>query len=167
MFDPNGREHRHYADFQEASYQAMPGGVLELVLRSERPSSVDLTQTITQILYVKSFWRPQPGTTFVESSQINARAVYAVLTPPTGVRYDGGAFISYKIDRNTGELKGTIESGSLVPRYRLGDAVEPFGSCRFTATIRAAERPRDVVTTLQMLESRFSQPIESAAALSP
>jgi len=167
VFEQDGRQHHHYTDFSAASYELSPGGTLELVLRSERPSSLDPTQTITQILYLKTFWQPMPGTTYVEASQINARVQYAMLTSPTGVRYDGGAFISFSIDKRTGILTGRIESGSLAPRFRMGDAVEPFGAARFTGTVRATERPRDVVNTLQMLESQFSQPIENAPAAGP
>ena len=164
LFESDGRVNRHYANFSEAFYRMSAGGTLELVLRTEKPSTIDPTQTITQILYLKSFWRPVPGTTFVEATQINARVQYAVLTPPTGVRYDGGAFVSYKIDKRTGMLTGDIESGSLSPKFRMGDAVEPFGAARFTGHVRATEKPRDVVSTLQMLESQFSRPIETSPA---
>jgi len=167
VFEQDGRQHHHYSDFTEASYQLSPGGTLELVLRSERPSSLDPTQLITQIVYLKTFWQPMPGTTYVEASQINARVQYAMLTPPTGVRYDGGAFVSFHIDKRTGELTGRIESGSLAPRFRMGDAVEPFGATRFTGTVRATPRPGDVVNTLQMLASQFSQPIDTAPAHGP
>jgi len=158
-FDQNGQVQRHYAEFRRASYRLSGGGTLELVLRSERPSNIDPTQTITQIVYLKSFWTPRPGTTFAEASQINARVQYALITPPTGVRYDGGGFISYSLKRRTREIVGKIESGTLSPRLRMGDAVEPFGTARFTGTFCATENPRDVVTVVQMLESQFSQPI--------
>ena len=79
-FDKNGQARRHYAEFRRASYRLSGGGTLELVLRSERPSSIDPTQTITQIVYLKSFWTPRPGTTYAEASQINARVQYALIT---------------------------------------------------------------------------------------
>lgn len=157
-FDQNGQAHNHYAEFRRASYKLSSGGALELVLRSERPSSVDPTQTITQLVYIKSFWTPRPGTTFAEASQINARIQYAIITPPTGVRYDGGGFISYSRKRRTNEMVGKIESGTLAPRLRMGDAIEPFGTARFTGTFCAQENPRDVVSVIQTLESQFSTP---------
>ena len=43
-----------------------------LVLRAEHPSTVDPTQTITQILYVKEFWNPQPGKTYAEAMKLEA-----------------------------------------------------------------------------------------------
>jgi len=158
-FDQSGQTQQHYAEFRRASYRKSHSGMLELVLRSEQPSSIDPTQTITQIVYIKSLWTPKPGITFAEESQINARVQYAIITPPTGVRYDGAGFISYSRKRHTGEIVGKIESGTLAPRLRMGDAVEPFGTARFTGTFCAQENPRDVVTTVQMLESQFSKPL--------
>jgi len=142
-------------DFNQAYFRRLPGGTWEVVLHSEKPSSIDPTQTITQILYARTFWKPIAGTTAIESSQINARLRYAVLTPPTGVRYDGAAFVTAKVDRVTGELAGRIESGTLVPKYRMGQAVEPFASARLEGTFRAKEDPRAVIQALQTIYTRF------------
>jgi len=166
-FDENGQAQKHYAEFRRASFRLSHGGALELVLRSEQPSSIDPTQTITQILYVKSLWTPKPGITFAEESQINARVQYAIITPPTGVRYDGGGFISYARKRRSREIVGKIESGTLAPRLRMGDAIEPFGTARFNGTFCAVENPRDVVTAVQMLESQFSKPASGAEPNKP
>ncbi len=160
-YNEQGRPQRHYTEFRRAFYRWGPGGTVDLVLRAERPSSVDPTQTITQVVYVKSFWSPRPGTTFVEATQINARVQYAMLTPPTGVRYDGAAFVSFKLDKHSGRLTGEFESGSLSPRLRMGDAVEPFGPARFTGTFSAEENPRDVVNAVQTLEGQFSKRIRT------
>lgn len=154
-----GQEEHHYAEFGRASYRTSPDGLLELVMKAERPSSIDPTQMITQIMYLKTFWTPRPGRTYAESTQINGSAQYALLTPPTGVRYDGAAFVSYKFEKQTGELIAQIESGTLTPRYQMGDAVEPFGPARFSGTVRAVENPREVVNTQHVLETMFSRPI--------
>jgi len=154
-YDADGTAHRHYADFQEGYYRLSSHGGIELVLRSEQPSRIDPTQTITQVVYLKAFWIPQPGTTFVESSQINAQLQYAVWTPPTGVRYDGAGFASFHLDRRRSILTGRIESGSLTPRFRAGNAVEPFGTARFTGRFRATQDPARVVSLVQWLQSCF------------
>ena len=125
-----------------------------------RGKEQDPTQTITQILYIKEFWKARPGTTYAEATQINAHVQYAIISLPTGVRYDGGAFVTYKIKRKTGLLTGRIESGDLLPRYRLGGASEPFASAKFSGTFRATEDPTQVVNILQQLESLFSQRVE-------
>ena len=156
-FDEAGQAQCHYAEVTWSSYRNTPGGLPELVLRTQTPSRIDPTQTITQIVHVKTFWLPRPGTTYAEATQINASIQYAILTPPTGVRYDGAGFVSYKIDKRTGVMTGRIESSTLAPRCRMGDAVEPFGPVRLAGRFRATENPRDVVNTAQMLEAQFSK----------
>jgi hypothetical protein len=153
-----GKAEPHYADFSRASYRRSPDGLLEVAMRTERPSTLDPTQIITQVVYIRTFWNPRPGKTFAESTQINARVEYAMLTPPTGIRYDGSAFLTYDIDRN-GTLIGRIESGTLAPRFHMGDAAEPFGPARFSGGILAVENPREVVSIAQTLDSEFSEPI--------
>ena len=160
-FDAKGAAKLHYSEFRRASYRMSPGNELELVFRSERPSSIDPTQAITQIVYIKSFWKSIPGTTYADSSQINARVQYALLTPPTGMRYDGSAFIHYGFQTGTGRLVGTLEDGTLSPRYRMGDAADPLGPCRFSGKFVATENPGDVVNAAQMLGSQFNQPVGS------
>jgi len=155
-FDTSGGSEHVYANFSSASYRKIQGGLIELVCRAETPSTLDPTQTITQIVFVRTFWHPQPGRTFVERTQLDGTVIYTVLTPPTGVRYDGAGFLTFKI-RDDGTMEGEIESGTLTPRYRMGDAVIPFSSARITGRIRAVENPRDVVNTLQSIESQFSE----------
>jgi hypothetical protein len=75
------------------------------------------------------------------------------------VRYDGAAFVTYRISRRTKEAIGRIESGDLLPRYRMGNVQEPFGPAKFSGTFVAAERPGDVVNVLQMLAASFRQPL--------
>ncbi|MHC4441184.1 MAG: hypothetical protein ACYTF1_25640 [Planctomycetota bacterium] len=156
-FDEMGIPQRHYTDFSRAYYRTTSAGTLELVLRSDRPRSADPTQNITQIVYLKSFWKVNPGMTHAEATQINARLQYAVLTSPDGIRYDGAAFVHYKVKRKTNQMVGTIEAGTLSPRYRMGNAVDPFGPCRLEGTFQAEQNARVVVDTLQMLETQFSK----------
>lgn len=162
-YDVQGQTSQHYATFTQASYRITPGGTFELVLQTKRPSTVDPTQTITQIIYMKCFWTPRPGTTYAEPSQINAKVQYAILTPPTGVRYDGSAFLTCKLDQKAGKLTGKIESGTLAARFRMGDAVEPFSTAKFVGLVAATENPREVVRAAQMLHTQFTTPIGDEA----
>lgn len=157
--DGSGQASRHYTEFTRAYFKRHPDGQIELLLRTQQPSQLDPTQTITQLVHVQTFWTPRPGRTYAERTQINARVQYAILTPPTGIRYDGGAFVSYKTDPITQEMVGWIESGELGPRFQMGNAVEPFGPARITGTFRATENPGEIVTTLQMLRSQFTEPL--------
>ncbi len=160
-YDGSGSARHHDTEFVRASYYRPPNGMVELVLWAEDPSTLDPTQRITQIVYVKEFWNPRPGTTYAEPTQINARVQYALLSPPTGVRYDGAAFLTYRINRWTGVLTGRLESGNLAPRYHMGGADVPFGPARFTGAIRAVQNQAQVVHAVQMLESLFSKRVEN------
>ena len=83
----------------------------------------------------------------------------ASTTPPTGVRYDGAGFISYMMKKRSTTLKGYIESGTMAPAFRSGDAIEPFGPARFTGSFIAEENPREVVRVMQMMETEFTERI--------
>ena len=157
-----GELQEHFAEFDRASYRMSQDGLVELLLEAVRPAETDPTQNIRQLVCIKSHWLPIPGRTYMEASQINAQVQYAILTPPTGIRYDGSAFVSYELDKHTSELEGKIEGGHMAPRYRMGDAEPPFGPARFEGTFVATENAQEVVAGMQQLASQFTQPIKPA-----
>lgn len=156
-FGHDNSSRQFYGEYTEAYYRQLTNGTLELLLRAEAPSSLDPKQNITQLIYLKTFWKPRPGRTAAEATQINANVQYAMLTPPTGVRYDGSAFLIANHDRNSGELVGRIESGTLIPRYRMGSAAEPFASAKFIGGFRATENPRKVLQGFHTLQNEFKE----------
>src|SRR5437870_428676 len=163
-YDENGDCETRLAHFSRAAYRASPGGLLAIVMEGESPSSIDPTQTIRQIVYVKTLWYPQPGRTYVEATQMDATMMYAVLTPPTGVRYDGSAMLTYKWNSTGKEIRARIESGTLAPAYRMGEAIEPFGPSRFLGEATVYEDPGQVVKTLQFLKTQFSERMPAQAS---
>ncbi len=156
-YDDGGREQHHYADFSRVAFLVNPSGLLELGMRVEQPSKMDPTQMITQLIYLKEVWKPQPGRTAVEKTQVNVQVEYAILTPPTGVRYDGAGFVFAKIAKDTRTVSGQIESGRLAPSFRMGNAAMPFGPARFTGTFRAANNPGEVMEIARQLDLLFSK----------
>ena len=52
--------------FTRTSYRRSANGLVELVLRAENPSQRDPTQIITEVFYVKEFWKTRLGTTYAE-----------------------------------------------------------------------------------------------------
>lgn len=160
--DDAGRTQNHYAEFQRASYRRSSGGLIELVLESDQPSKVDPKQVITQIVYIKSYWLPIPGRTYMEATQINAEIQYAMLTPPTGIRYDGAGFVSYKLKKGSDKLNGELESGTMAPRLRMGDATEPFGPARLQGKFKAENNPREVVKAVQLLQTQFKDKVATS-----
>ena len=54
-----------------------------------------------------------------------------------------------------------IESGPLMPKFRLGNAREPFSSAQITGTFRAVEDQGKVLRAVQILKTQFRQPLET------
>ncbi len=151
-YDDTGRQ-EHYAEFSETYYAKNASGLLELLFIEQSPSTVDPAQTIEQIVYIKEFWNPRPGRTYAQATQTNAHVIYAMLSLPTGLRYDGASFLTYKMEGD--EVAGWIESGNLKPRYRMGGAVEPFGPATFKGTFRAEENAGRIAEIRHQLETQF------------
>ena len=156
-YDEAGREQHHYADFNRVAFLVNPSGLVELGMRVEQPSKTDPTQTITQLIHIKEVWKPVPGRTAVEKTQMNVEMRYAILTPPTGVRYDGAGFVYAKIAKDAKTVTGQIESGRLAPAYRMADATLPFGPARFTGTFRAVNNPGEVIEIARQLDVLFAK----------
>ncbi len=156
-YDETGREQHHYADFNRVAFLINPSGLIELGMRVEQPSKLDPTQTITQLIHVKEVWKPVPGRTAVERTQINVQIRYAILTPPTGVRYDGAGFVFAKVKKDSTTISGEIESGRLAPSYRMAEAALPFGVARFSGPFRAVENPGEVIEIARQLDLLFSK----------
>jgi hypothetical protein len=157
-YDEAGNERRHYADFNRVAFLINPSGLLELGMRVEQPSKLDPTQTITQLIHIREVWKPVPGMTAIDSTQINVQVRYAILTPPTGVRYDGAGFVFAKLAKDGKTIAGNIESGRLAPSHRMADAALPFGVARFSGPFRAVRNEGEVMEIARQLELVFSKP---------
>ena len=79
-----GTRRRNILKFQALRTSAFFLAARRCVLRSRRPAQSDPAQTVEQLIHLKLFWKPIPGTTFAESSQTDALMTYAA----PGVVYD-------------------------------------------------------------------------------
>lgn len=149
------RPERYATDFPEAYFAETPRGGLEILLRWRQPSSLDPTQQMEQVVHIETFWKPRYGTTRAEATMINARLRFAILTPPTGVAYEGGGFLTCTMSRDGSVLDATLESGNLAPARVAGGAKEPFGPARVSGVIRAVRDRRNVVLLRQEAERKL------------
>ena len=127
---------KYGTDFTEAYYAETARGGLDIVLRWKQPSKIDPSQDMEQIVHIATFWKPKYGTTHAESTMINARLRFAILTPPTGALYEGGGFLTFKPSWDKKALIAYLESGDLAPTRTVGGAKEPFGPARIQGTLR-------------------------------
>ncbi len=143
---------KYTTDFTEAYFGRSADGGLDILLRWKQPTQADPTQEMEQIIHAHAFWVPVYGTTRAEASMLNTTLRFMILTPPTGVGYQGAGFLTFTIDRAGQNLDGRIESGELAPRQAVGGARKPFGPARISGRVRAVQDRRQLLRLLQEAE---------------
>ncbi len=124
-------------DFREAYFYQGKGDDYYIVLKSQEPMNRENKRILQQILYAKLLWKPIPGRTYAESSQINAKIEYLITVVDSSdkkvirqdsyikLRYLGTGFICFSLNRKADIMTGTIEQALLEPveksdKYPLG-----------------------------------------------
>lgn len=149
---------KYSTDFTEAYFAKAADGGLDILLRWRRPTQADPTQEMEQIVHAHAFWVPVLGTTRAEASMLNATLRFMILTPPTGVGYQGAGFLTFTIDRSGDVLDGQIESGELTPRQVAGGAKTPFGPARISGKIHATRNRRQLLRILHEADLNLRSP---------
>lgn len=133
-------------------------GNMDLIFESSQPSEVDAEGRMLQIFWARMFWKPVPGTTFVERTQINANFGYAILDMDRTVSYEGAGFVYMTLDQSQKRMSGSIESGTLA-RMRGGDAgSDVLGQCLVSGEFTARRDDAKVVELLTHLRQRLGPP---------
>lgn len=119
-----------------------------------------IVRTVPMAQYVKieMFWRPLPGSTYAESSQINASIVYCLVTAADTISYEGAGFVFFKRSRDGKTITGRIESATLVPVRRVGSPRDIFGPCRLEATFTAKDDAAHVASIMRTLQKLLGRP---------
>ncbi|MCB9853055.1 MAG: hypothetical protein H6819_08165 [Phycisphaerales bacterium] len=99
---------------------------------------------IAQFVLIDLLWHPEPGTTYVESTQTNAGLTYCLVRGRDTVRYDGAGFVYFRLDRDGRTMTGRIESATLYPSKATSESVDILGPCRVTADFVARQNARGV-----------------------
>ncbi len=126
-----------YEDFDEAYYGSGPDGMVEVVLRKQSQSAARPTESIVQIVHVRTFWKAQPGRTYADDTMINAHVSYVIFDGGSGVAYDGGGFFRYTEDSTDGVLTGTLTGGDLQPLRINGTGLRVFDRASISGRFKA------------------------------
>jgi len=125
--DPHSPE-QYYQDFDRAAFSSSGAGQYEILLESSEGMDTFGRQVLYQALHGRIFWRPLPGKTYAEASQINAQIDYQLRlasaesaevssqTPRSPIYYQGSGFISFSFNRDRTVMRGRIERALLEPR---------------------------------------------------
>jgi len=147
---------QYFEEFDECFFRVDPVGNVDVVARRKRPSTADPDIDIVQLVHVRTFFTPVPGRMNVESTMINTTISYLIVSGRTGASFEGGGFVSFDQSPTARrgwvmrerELTGRVESSSLSPQRRRGDAPQIFQRARVVGRFRAVEDARQVVRLL-------------------
>jgi len=116
--------------FTQASFFDNSTGGYEILLQSTEPIDDSNDRVLRQAIYISTIWKPIPGKTYAETTQLNARIIYLVeiANRPGGVVqtqeettflcYKGSGFVSFAVDQTKQVLTGRIEQAILTPVHK-------------------------------------------------
>jgi len=139
---------KEYAQsFQRGWFCENSSGEFLIALENEQYMAEPAERWVRQYVFITLLWVPKPGTTFAESSQINARIEYVMLSserpdgdqvsrrPLVQLCYRGTGFVSFRKSRRGDRLTGRIESSLLQPPP--GQVNDLFGEFTLVGRFRA------------------------------
>jgi len=151
----DGRDVWYHETFDECWFAADAEGNIDLVLRRERPVPDDPSQSILQVVHLRSFWKPIPGTTVAQDQQINASVRYLMLSGRVGASFEGAGSVFFRAKRDRERLEGEIELAQLLPRTRLNGGRMLFDRAEVSGEFVARRDPRRVVRMINELDGLF------------
>jgi hypothetical protein len=122
------------------------------------------TTFMSQVVHIRVFWRPRPGTTYAESSQTDASILYCLITGDSAISYEGAGFVYFTQSYDNQTITGQIESATLVPVRTVGEPIDLFGPCRLQGYFVAHQDRRRVVSIIQQLRKTLGSPVVQPSA---
>ena len=150
-----GSTERLRESFQEAWYNLDRHGNVDLVLR--RSSRPGVENALTQLVHIRSVWRPIPGRTVTHRTQINGTITYYLVSGRTGTAYDGAGSVFFK-EKRGGRLIGAIELAKLRPTRHLASSSPPFARAEISGEFVAVHDPRRVIQLVNEMNRLFGPP---------
>lgn len=109
------------------------------------------TVSMSQYVHIRVFWKPKPGTTYVESTQTDASILYCLVTGGNAISYEGAGFVYFNQARDKKTITGRIESSTLVPVRTAKEPIDLFGPCRVEGWFVARQDRGRIVEIQQTL----------------
>ncbi len=152
-----GSTERFRETFQEAWYNLDRHGNVDLVLRRLSHPGAGAESTLTQLVHIRSVWRPIPGRTVTHRTQINGTITYYLVSGRTGTAYDGAGSIFFK-EKRGGRLIGAIEHAKLRPTRHLASSSPLFARAEISGEFAAVHDPRRVIQLVNEMNRLFGPP---------
>ncbi|MEK6674718.1 MAG: hypothetical protein AABZ47_03580 [Planctomycetota bacterium] len=148
------RPREFHESFTEAYFDRTPAGNIQVALRRQEPGGMD-SPAITQIAFVRTFWRSVPGRTTAESTQINANVGYFIVSGETGESFEGSGAVFFNLDNWSGVLTGTLDHATLALSRQLSKNTPLFSRVTLSGKFRAERNPQMVARWVNEMNRRF------------
>lgn len=150
-----GVEETYRETFDEAYFDIDEHDNVDVVLRRCSPDEEHPSQTITQVIHIRSFWRSIPGTTVAHPTQINGTVRYHIVAGRLGATFEGTGSVFFEPDRSGDTLTGSLDLALLRPKRRLATGGDLFTKAQLTGHFRALRNPRKVVQLVNDMNRLF------------
>jgi len=154
-YGPTGEQGRFFEEFDECCYARHPNGTVDVVARRRGRLMGQEEEPTTQVIHLHCIWRPVPGSTAVESTQVNATISYWILGPLGGVALEGGGFVFSQENHSRDTLTGNVESSALRPVRRIGQGPSLFDRVELTGKFRAVHDRRRTIRLINEMKTQF------------
>lgn len=144
----------HYQEtFDEAFFDIDGSGNLDVVFRRSQPATPERDIDLTQVIRLRTFWRPIPGRTAAETTQLNGTVSYAIITGNIGTTFEGAGSIFFEIDEDS--LTGSLDLAILEPTRHLKAGSRFFNKAELSGKFTARRSPRRVIRIVNDLNRQF------------
>ncbi|HNQ22430.1 MAG TPA: hypothetical protein PKK06_04985 [Phycisphaerae bacterium] len=134
---------RYRETFPVAYYDLDDHGNLHLVLQKTDERQPGPEHAIEQVIWVQSVWRPRPGRTVADATQINGQVFYQVRTADGVFRWRGAGSVFFDEAGSGKALNGVVDQAVLAA-VAEGDAEAAGGRLEMSARFAATRDPRRV-----------------------
>ena len=153
---------RYQETFDEAYYDIDAIGNVELVLVRGSALANDNSDQATQVVHIRSFWRPIPGRTVTHRTQINGTVTYYITSGSVGATFEGAGSVFFRRDKQSDTISGSLDLARLKPVRRLARDGAIFKSADIAGKFHAVRDRRRLLRIIHEMDRRFG-PVESAS----
>jgi hypothetical protein len=154
-YGASGEQGRFFEEFDECYYARRTDGVVDVVALRRGRLAGEAEEDTTQVIHLHTIWRPQPGTTAVDSTQVNATISYWIMGASGGIALEGGGFLFSRENYEGDVLTGSLESSALHPVRRVGRGPSLFERAELTGTFRALRDRAKTFRLINEMKNRF------------
>jgi len=141
--------------FPDAYFDLDAAGNVNLVLRRSEVSHEAPGTRITQVVHLRSVWRPIPGVTVAERTQINGTVTYSIISGSLGATFEGAGSIFFELDNDKQRLEGSLDLATLIPVRRLAASGDFFEKAELSGRFVASRDGRRVARIVNDMNRRF------------